>query len=164
LNRKFFSRECEFLGLRVVGRQRLTLVLFGMFLCGSSGTPAGALAEDVVGKVEDTDAETRAMWLIRGEVVNAVDDEPIESFVAVPGTMSNDADGKSVIRWRENLQREMRDGKFLWPRTSGFSLMRFRVRAKGFFPAITPQLQRGGPHTRMKIRMVPVPNELPPEE
>ena len=103
--------------------------------------------------VESVDGATRTRWLIDGLVVDAISKEPIKSFVVTPGTMSTDDRGRAVVRWRDNLKREMSDGVLQWPRTSGFSEMRFRVTARGYRPLVTHPMRRGGPHTRIKVSM-----------
>jgi hypothetical protein len=105
--------------------------------------------------VESIDAATRAMWLIDGRVVDARSGQPIESFTVTPGTLSQDDQGRTTIRWRENLERDMEAGRLRWPRTSGFSVMRFRIRADGYHPALTPTIRRGGPHLRLNARLRP---------
>ena len=112
--------------------------------------------------VESVDAATRSMLLIDGIVLDAATLEPIAKFTVTPGSLSTDDQGKATIRWRDNLKREMNDGRLLWPRTSGFSVMRFRVTAQGYRPATTQRIWRGGPHTRMKVRLQPVDTETNP--
>ncbi|KAA5547142.1 hypothetical protein FYK55_01630 [Roseiconus nitratireducens] len=104
--------------------------------------------------VASVDAETRAKWLIDGTVVDAETGAAIESFRITPGTLSSDEDGKIRIRWRDNLERVMSAGRLQWPRTSGFSVMRFRISADGYRPAVSHQISRGGPHVRMRVRLL----------
>jgi len=103
--------------------------------------------------LEAVDAETRAMWLIDGQVVDASDGMPIESFTVTPGTLSIEPDGKTTVRFRDNLHREMTAGRLRWPRTSGFAVMRFRVSADGYRPLVTPRIHRGGPHVRIRVQL-----------
>jgi len=107
--------------------------------------------------LESVDAATRSMWLIDGVVVDQLSSLPLKNFTVTPGTLSTDEQGRTTIRWRDNLKREMKDGRLRWPRTSGFSVMRFRVTADGHSPAITQRVWRGGPHTRIKVRLRPTP-------
>lgn len=104
-------------------------------------------------------ASTRAMWLIDGSVVDAETGKAVEQFIVTPGTIGSDEDGRTKIRWRENLQRKMKDGELRWPRTSGFSVMRFRVSAKGYHPVTTHRIWRGGPYTRMRVALKPKANQ-----
>lgn len=106
-------------------------------------------------ELESIDAATRSMWLISGTVVDADSNKPVKAFTVTPGSLSTDDQGKTAVRWRDNLKREMSNGKLLWPRTSGFSLMRFRITAPGYQPAVTHRIWRGGPHTRMLVRIKP---------
>lgn len=104
--------------------------------------------------LQDIDASTRAKWLIDGAVVDTVTGKAIKQFIVTPGTTSlDDATGQTTIRWRDNLKRSMSDGRLQWPRTSGFSVMRFRIDADGYRPIITHEIWRGGPYTRIKVRM-----------
>lgn len=103
--------------------------------------------------VESVDAATRSMWLIDGTVIDADTSEKIKKFTVTPGSLSTDESGKSTIRWRSNLKREMTDGRLRWPRTSGFSVMRFQVTADSYVPITTQRIWRGGPHTRIVVRM-----------
>ena len=100
------------------------------------------------------DGATRMKWLIRGVAVDAVSGEPIPALTVTPGTLSVDASGKSVVRWRDNLKIDMKGGQIRWPRTSGFSQMRFRVSAPGYQPLVTHVIRRGGPHLRIKVALV----------
>ncbi|QDV83259.1 hypothetical protein [Planctomycetes bacterium TBK1r] len=115
----------------------------------------GVTAEELP-PVESVDAATRSMWLIDGVVVDSVSSQPISDFTVTPGSLSTDETGRSTVRWRDNLKREMTAGRLRWPRTSGFSVMRFRVTADGYRPAVTQRIWRGGPHTQIKVRLVPV--------
>ncbi|MCS7470387.1 hypothetical protein NZK35_27370 [Stieleria sp. ICT_E10.1] len=115
----------------------------------------GAAAEDLA-PIESVDAATRSMWLIDGVVVDSVSSKPIPNFTVTPGSLSTDDTGRSTVRWRDNLKREMTAGRLRWPRTSGFSVMRFQVTADGYRPAVTQRIWRGGPHTQIKVRLVPV--------
>jgi hypothetical protein len=103
--------------------------------------------------IESVDAATRSMWLIDGTVVDSETDRPIRRFAVTPGTLSTDERGRTTIRWRDNLKREMIQGRLRWPRTSGFSVMRFRITADGYNPAISQRVWRGGPHTRIKVHL-----------
>ena len=100
------------------------------------------------------DGATRMKWLIYGQAVDASTGKPIPAFTVTPGTISVDETGKSVVRWRDNLKIEMQNGQIRWPRTSGFSQMRFRVSAKGYRPLVTHVIRRGGPHLRMKVSLI----------
>ncbi|MCO8120436.1 hypothetical protein NHH03_01710 [Stieleria sp. TO1_6] len=114
---------------------------------------AGADAASPPVPIESVDATTRATWLIDGMVIDAQTEQPIQSFVVTPGSLSVDDQGRSSVRWRANLNREMKQGMLQWPRTSGFSVMRFRITADGYLPVVTQQIHRGGPHTRMKLKL-----------
>lgn len=103
--------------------------------------------------LESVDATTRSMWLIDGVVLDATSLQPLKDFSVTPGTLSTDQRQRTSLRWRDNLKREMKDGRLRWPRTSGFSVMRFRVTAEGYNPAVTQRIWRGGPHTRIQVRM-----------
>ena len=103
--------------------------------------------------IETVDAATRSMWLIDGTVVDAKSLQPLKEFLVTPGSLSTGQQDRTTLRWRDNLKREMKDGRFRWPRTSGFSVMRFRVTAEGYQPAITHRIWRGGPHTRIQVRL-----------
>lgn len=105
--------------------------------------------------IESVDAATRSMWLIDGIVVDAETSRPITDFAVTPATISTDDRGRTKLRWRDNLKRQMNSGRLRWPRTSGFSVMRFRVTAPGYRPAITQRIWRGGPHTQIKVRLKP---------
>ena len=111
--------------------------------------------------LESVDAMTRSMWLIDGTVMDAKTGQPVANFVVTPGSLSKDDAGKSTIRWRDNLKRPMKAGRLRWPRTSGFSVMRFRVTADGYKPLVTQRIWRGGPHTRILVRLQPVENQPP---
>ncbi|QDV42882.1 hypothetical protein Enr13x_27330 [Stieleria neptunia] len=117
---------------------------------------SGAAAAEELPPIESVDAATRSMWLIDGVVVDSVSSEPIPDFTVTPGSLSTDDAGRSTVRWRDNLKREMIAGRLRWPRTSGFSVMRFQVTADGYRPAVTQRIWRGGPHTQIKVRLVPV--------
>ncbi|OYP28383.1 hypothetical protein [Rhodopirellula sp. MGV] len=106
--------------------------------------------------VENIDAASRAKWLMEGPVVDSESGLPIAAFTVIPGSISTDDDGKATIRWRDNLKREMKDGLLQWPRTSGFSVMRFRIVAEGYQPAVSPIIRRGGPHLRLKMKLAKV--------
>jgi hypothetical protein len=106
--------------------------------------------------LESVDAATRSMWLMDGVVLDATSLRPLKDFSVTPGTLSTDQHQRTSLRWRENLKREMKDGRLRWPRTSGFSVMRFRVTADGYNPAVTQRIWRGGPHTRIQVRMKPI--------
>ena len=103
--------------------------------------------------IESVDAATRSMWLIDGMVVDAKSLQPLKEFLVTPGSLSTGQQDGTTLRWRGNLKRDMKDGRFRWPRTSGFSVMRFRVTAEGYQPAITHRIWRGGPHTRIQVRL-----------
>ncbi|PAY19803.1 hypothetical protein CKO51_09360 [Rhodopirellula sp. SM50] len=117
---------------------------------------SGAAAAEELPPIESVDAATRSMWLIDGVVVDSVSSQPIPDFTVTPGSLSTDDTGRSTVRWRDNLKREMTAGRLRWPRTSGFSVMRFRVTAQGYRPAVTQRIWRGGPHTQIKVRLVPI--------
>ncbi|MEO1529703.1 MAG: hypothetical protein AAFX06_30160 [Planctomycetota bacterium] len=110
------------------------------------------LTEDAV-DLREVDGGTRMKWLIDGTVVDSKTGKPIEEFIATPGTFSVDDSGRSVVRWRDNLKISMRGGEFKWPRTSGFSEMRFRISANGYRPVVTPAMRRGGPYTRIRVTL-----------
>lgn len=124
---------------------------------------AAADANDDLPSVETVDAEVRSMWLIDGVVFDAETSKPIAEFTVTPGSLSTDDEGKSTIRWRANLKRDMKAGRLRWPRTSGFSVMRFKITAPGYVPAVTQRIWRGGPHTRIKIRLKPEQEKSPLE-
>lgn len=111
---------------------------------------------------EGVDNATRAKWLLDGNVIDAKTGKPIERFLVTPGTRTIDDQGETQIRWRENLAKKMSDGLLRWPRTSGFSEMRFKVTADGYRPLVTHSVRRGGPHTRVRIRLMPVNLETNP--
>ncbi|MCC9600396.1 hypothetical protein LOC67_07475 [Stieleria sp. JC731] len=104
--------------------------------------------------LESVDSASRAKWLMEGPVVDSETGRPIAAFTVIPGSISTDDDGKATIRWRDNLKREMGDGLLQWPRTSGFSVMRFKIVAEGYRPAISHIVRRGGPHTRTRVKLV----------
>lgn len=131
---------------------KLGYLLIGIACCAA---PVGR-GESPAVDLNAVDAATRAMWLIDGTVVNAETREPIDAFLVTPGTTSTDDDGKTAIRWRDNLKRPMTEGRLQWPRTSGFSVMRFRITAPGYQPAVTHRIWRGGPHTRILVKLVPL--------
>lgn len=106
------------------------------------------------GPVESVDSLTRSMWLIQGTVHDALTGKPIPQVTMIPGSLSRDQSGKTVVRWRENLKRNMRD-QLKWPRTSGYSVMRFKLIAEGYQPIITQRVYRGGPHIRLRVKMHP---------
>ena len=116
-------------------------------------------AEDDLPAVERVDAASRAKWLLEGSVTDRQTGQPVGEFTLVPGSISTDETGRSVIRWRENLKREMANGVLQWPRTSGFSVMRFQVTADGYQPAVTHIIRRGGPHTRLRLQLIPLPGK-----
>jgi hypothetical protein len=128
---------------------RICLSLIAVLIAGGEAFPQRPPMVDL----DSIDAATRAMWLIDGSVVDAATGESIPNFTVTPGSLSTDDEGKTTVRWRDNLSRDMADGRFQWPRTSGFSLMRFRVTAEGYRPAITHRIWRGGPHTRIHVRL-----------
>lgn len=103
--------------------------------------------------VETVDAATRTRWLVDGVIVDAMTGQPVKEAIVTPGTLSVSSEGRTTIRWRDQLKLEMKPGSFQWPRTSGFSIMRFRVTAPGYHPAITQKIRRGGPHIRMKVKL-----------
>ena len=95
--------------------------------------------------------------MIDGWVVDATSGKPISSFQVTPGTDQQLTDAAGIsVRWRDNLTKAMQGGAFKWPRTSGFSQMRFRVTAPGYHPAITHMMQRSGPYVRLCIRPKPL--------
>lgn len=109
--------------------------------------------EPVLPSLDRTAGSVRMKWLVDGMVVDSKTGAPLPEFRVTPGTFSVGEDGKTVVRWRDNLKITMRDGRFRWPRTSGFSEMRFRVTAKGYRPVVTPAMRRGGPYTRVRVRL-----------
>ena len=119
----------------------------------AQGAPKGT---DPLPPLQTVDAATRSMWLIDGLVIDKQTGRRINRFVVTPGSLSADENGKSAVRWRDNLKREMKAGRLRWPRTSGFSVMRFRVTAEGYRPAMTQKVWRGGPHIRIRVVMAPV--------
>ncbi|WP_182870822.1 hypothetical protein [Stieleria mannarensis] len=137
------------------GRTRFLNRLAALSILSVSWAGGWSAAEDLP-PIESVDAATRAMWLIDGGVIDSVTSEPIGDFIVTPGSLSVDDSGRSTVRWRDNLKREMKAGRLRWPRTSGFSVMRFRVTADGYRPAVTQRIWRGGPHTQIMVRLVPV--------
>ncbi len=121
----------------------------GLFLFGVVGNAAA----QSLPPVDQSDAETRTKWLIDGTVLESESGEPISRFTVTPGTISIDAEGRSVIRWRDNLARTMNEGRLQWPRTSGFALMRFKVSADGYQDLTTQKIERGGPHIRLRVHL-----------
>lgn len=103
--------------------------------------------------VESVDAATRTRWLVDGGITDAVTGKPVQDVIVTPGTLAVGPEGRTVIRWRDQLKLKMKPGVFQWPRTSGFSVMRFRITAPGYRPVITQKIRRGGPHIRMKVRL-----------
>lgn len=135
----------------IIGFMRIRSLLFCSFFV--LGLAPYALSQDPLPRVESVDAATRTRWLINGTVVDRQTKQPVKAFSVTPGTTSIDATGKTTIRWRENLKREMTNGAFQWPRTSGFSVMRFRVTASGYDSAVTHKINRGGPHIRLRVQL-----------
>lgn len=109
--------------------------------------------------VETVDASTRTRWLVDGVILDSATGKEVKGAVVVPGTLAITSEGRTTIRWRDQLKREMKPGVFQWPRTSGFSVMRFRVTAPGYHPVITQKIRRGGPHIRMKVRLTAIEQE-----
>ena len=108
--------------------------------------------------VESAEASTRARWMMDGAVVDAKSGKPIQKFEVTPGTDSIDPEsGKVRVRWRDNLKKQMSGGALRWPRTSGFSVMRFRITAAGYQPLVTQMMRRGGPHIRIRVKLQPEP-------
>ncbi|MCA9136935.1 MAG: hypothetical protein KDB00_09250 [Planctomycetales bacterium] len=126
---------------------------------GGDTTPS---VDTELAPVESVDAATRSMWLIDGIVIDADTSKKIDRFTVTPGSLSTDDAGKSMVRWRDNLKREMTEGRLRWPRTSGFSVMRFRVSADSYIPVTTQRIWRGGPHTRVIIRMKQIKEDSNP--
>lgn len=110
--------------------------------------------EESSSKDKTVDGAKRMKWLIDGSVVDSKSEQPLAEFIVTPGTLSVDDAGRTTVRWRDNLKIVMREGRFQWPRTSGFSEMRFRVSAKGYRALVTPAMRRGGPYTRIRVRLV----------
>ena len=138
------------------------LILFVVFalhtfaLAGTFALPGTFAAAQDLAPVEQTNAATRTKWMIVGRAVDATTGKPLPSFSVVPGTDSiDDETGKTVVRWRENLKRDMKAGQLQWPRTSGFSVMRFRISAPGYRPLVTQMMRRGGPHVRLRMKLRP---------
>lgn len=117
-------------------------------------------SDEQLAPVEAVDSLTRSMWLIQGTVEDAVTGKAIPQVTMIPGSLSRNENGKTVIRWRENLKRNMRD-QLRWPRTSGYSVMRFQLVADGYQPIITQRVYRGGPHIRLRVKMLPLENSKP---
>ncbi|MEM0926607.1 MAG: hypothetical protein AAGJ83_11260 [Planctomycetota bacterium] len=138
-------------------RSRFTVkLLLTVPLLIASGTRMAAA------QFPEIDNTTRAMWLLDGEVIDRKTGKRIGDFVVTPGSLSTNDRGQTRVRWRENLARTMKNGQLRWPRTSGFSEMRFRVTAEGYLPFITHRIRRGGPYTRLRLRVDPVSGQTPP--
>ncbi|MEL6106804.1 MAG: hypothetical protein AAFU85_12225 [Planctomycetota bacterium] len=127
---------------------QLTLITLSLLFSMTSLAQEPGLPE-----LNGTDGATRMKWLIDGMVVDSRTGQPLTEFQVTPGTLSIGEDGKTIVRWRDNLKIVMREGRFRWPRTSGFSEMRFRVTSKGYRPLVTPAMRRGGPYARVRVRL-----------
>ena len=130
--------------------QQITVMLL-LWVTGQAMFMTGVTAADPLPAVESVDAKTRSMWLIDGRVFDSKTNQPLKQFTVTPGSLSTDDSGRTTVRWRDNLKREMTDGLLRWPRTSGFSVMRFRITAKGYRAAVSQRIWRGGPHTQMVV-------------
>jgi len=134
---------------------RRVLVVIAVWLATATGWNGwtSAAAAPPWQPLRSVDAETRTRWLVDGRVVDAASGKPIPVFTVTPGSLSTDERGRTELRLRENLAKDMRDGTLRWPRTSGFAEMRFRISAEGYRPVVTQRIRRGGPHIRMRIRL-----------
>lgn len=120
---------------------------------------ANLVAAPPLPPLESIEAASRARWLIEGPVIDAKTGSSVEAFTVIPGSISTDDNGRATIRWRENLKREMKAGHLQWPRTSGFSVMRFKIIAEGYHPVVSPIIRRGGPHLRMRVKLRPMASD-----
>ena len=136
--------------------RQFALILFCSVVIASAPCCAQQPAQESssVVPLEKVDAATRSRWLLDGTVVDAESGKPIREFVVTPASLSTDDNGKTILRWRDNLNRTMRGGVLKWPRTSGFSVMRFKITAAGYRTLVTPTMPRGGPYVRIRIKLV----------
>ncbi|TWU01161.1 carboxypeptidase-like regulatory domain-containing protein [Stieleria varia] len=149
---------------------RLLFLIVALLVSAMPGVTLWSGEPDSVPHEEESQQDSASdarKWLINGTAIDWETGEPIDVFRVIPGTpnpregMANEIRAPGGLNqtpsrealWQPHQIREMRDGKFQWPRTSGYRMMRFRVEADGYQPVMTPWTERGGPYTKMRVYM-----------
>ena len=86
---------------------------------------------------------------VRGRVVDAETEQPIESFRVIVGSPYNEIH----TTWQGHMVYEHTGGQFQWRTDRAWRRSRLRIEADGYRPSISPTLRQGAGYLSMTFRM-----------